>query len=174
MCVPLRWQVLCVISAVFLTRLSYRAGDHRSCTLGICGIPSAVRPTARRPRDSPRRYRCVRGVAMSLGCRVVAVGGGRRGATPCPPLPNRSDSAPGHPGGPPARRGPGLQIGKIFWETGMQSGVRCRGVDIKSKFVTTAVEVLDEEASWLITRVELSCLRQRIGHSRSHACTLIF
>jgi hypothetical protein len=72
----------------------------------------------------------------------------------------------------PARAG--LQMGKIFWETGMQSGVQCRGVDIKSKFVTTAVEVLDEEASWLITRVELSCLRQRIGHSRSHACTLIF
>jgi hypothetical protein len=49
----------------------------------------------------------------------------------------------------------------------MQSGVQCREVKIKSKFVTTAVEVLDEEASWLITRVELSCLRQRIGHSRA-------
>jgi hypothetical protein len=60
---------------------------------GSCGIPSAWRsPTTRRPRGSPRRNRCVCHVALPLGCRVVALGGGRRDAPPCPPRPSRSDS----------------------------------------------------------------------------------
>jgi hypothetical protein len=59
---------------------------------GSCGIPSAWRsPTTRRPRGSPRRNRCVCHVALPLGCRVVALGGGRRDAPPCPPRPSRSD-----------------------------------------------------------------------------------
>jgi hypothetical protein len=42
---------------------------------GSCGIPSAWRsPTTRRPRGGPRRNRCVRQVALPLGCRVVARG----------------------------------------------------------------------------------------------------
>jgi hypothetical protein len=62
---------------------------------GSCGIPSAWRsPTTRWPSGSPRRNRCMRHVALPLGCRVVALGGGRRDATPCPPWPSRSDSCP--------------------------------------------------------------------------------
>jgi hypothetical protein len=55
---------------------------------GSCGIPSAWRsPTTRRPRGGPRRNRCVPRVALPLGRRVVALGGGRWDATPCPPRP---------------------------------------------------------------------------------------
>jgi hypothetical protein len=57
-----------------------------------CGIPSTWRsPTARRPGGSPRRDRQWPRVALPPGRRVVALGGGRRDATPCPyPAQSRS------------------------------------------------------------------------------------
>lgn len=52
------------------------------------GIPSVWRsPTTRQPGGSPRRDQGVRGAALSPGWRVVALEGGRRDATPCPPGP---------------------------------------------------------------------------------------
>jgi hypothetical protein len=50
-----------------------------------CGSPSAWRsPTARHLGGSPRRNRCLARLALPPGCRVVALGGGRQDATPCP------------------------------------------------------------------------------------------
>ncbi|HET9255624.1 MAG TPA: hypothetical protein VFO16_10530, partial [Pseudonocardiaceae bacterium] len=46
-------------------------------------------PATRQPGAAPRRNRCVRGVALSPGWRVVALGGGRRDVPPWPPLRQR-------------------------------------------------------------------------------------
>lgn len=52
------------------TRLLDVARDYRrSCTLGLCGIPSTAQLTTRHPGGSPRRNRCVCRPAMPPGCR---------------------------------------------------------------------------------------------------------
>jgi hypothetical protein len=125
-----------------------RRNDTDLARWDSCGIPSAWRsPTTRRPRGSPRRNRCVRHVALPLGCRVVALGG-RREATPCPRRPSRSDSCaelsrrPARPAracfccGPccvcrvtPLREQPGLWWGdgRCLWGTLTLACVESRG-----------------------------------------------
>src|SRR5205085_277502 len=70
---------------------------------GSCGIPAAWRsPTTRRPRGSPRRNRCVRHVALPLGCRVVALGEAGGMPHPVRPGPAAAILVPG-PSRKPAR-----------------------------------------------------------------------
>src|SRR6185312_15226897 len=92
-----------------------------------CGIPSTWRsPTTRHPGGSPRRNRYLACLALPPGCRVVALGGGRRDATPCPHPPVPPALVAGHPGDLPARRGHVL-VGDVPLADVALLGERCSG-----------------------------------------------